>query len=385
MICKQCKKNIPNTEKICPYCGTIQVILRDKNGNIIPADQYPKQPGKNGQGNVDNYDDDDDDDDYVVRHGRKRKINPIVPVAVVGVVALAAVGGSKFVGNKETSPTEVTTLAAAESTEEIEETTTEAKETESQSETETEESTESEEVMTTAALELEDAVNWLATETTGYPDYILPDSNSRYISDEELMYFSAQELRLARNEIFARRGRAFEDVELATYFSNKKWYKATQSAKSFDYDSLNEYEKANVLLLQEMEPSAPTLVWKQKGQEWYGYDQDGNPIQGWIQNKGLYYYLEDDGRMVTGFLQYGDDPVQRGPLVTGEGYFMLADGSLFYGTITPIDSVGEIHMSLDGGIIVTQSELKFMGLEDYVGCSMINFNENGTFEVWGME
>lgn len=165
---------------------------------------------------------------------------------------------------------------------------------------------------------------------------------------------------------------------------NKEWYKATQSAKSFDYDGLNQYEKANVLMIQELEKTARTLVWKQRGDDWYGYDQNGYPIKGWIQNKGIYYYLEDDGRMRTGFLQQGPAE-QNGPLVTGDGYFLLADGSLYYGTIWPLDVDGAISVNLNDGISVTQSELKFMGLEDYVGCSMLSFHEDGTFEIWGMD
>ena len=42
--------------------------------------------------------------------------------------------------------------------------------------------------------------------TSPIRDYILPDSSSRILSDSEVSGLSKEELRLARNEIFARHG-----------------------------------------------------------------------------------------------------------------------------------------------------------------------------------
>lgn len=381
MICKNCKKNISNTEKICPYCGTVQVILRDKNGNVIPMEQYNKGEKKKGQGGIPASEPDEE-------KVNKKKVSPIIPIAVIGAVAAATIGSGLFGGSSESSAKKETTAAVMETEmAEKEETEPETSPVQSEAETETVETkAETEETAkeaTTVALELDEAVNWLKITCAGTPEYLLPESNTRYISEDEVKYFSAYDLRLARNEIFARRGRAFDDVELAAYFMDKPWYKATQSAKSFDYDGLNQYEKANVLMIQELEKNAKSLVWKERGDDWYGYDQDGNPIRGWIQNKGIYYYLEDDGRMRTGFLNQGNKE-QVGPLVTGDGYLLLSDGSLFYGSIWVLDSTGEIS-DIFNDYNVTQSELKFMGLEEYVGCSMVSFKDNGTYEIWGME
>ena len=55
-------------------------------------------------------------------------------------------------------------------------------------------------------------------------DYILPDSSSRILSDSEVSGLSKEELRLARNEIFARHGRKFDDAQLQSYFESKSWY-----------------------------------------------------------------------------------------------------------------------------------------------------------------
>ena len=45
---------------------------------------------------------------------------------------------------------------------------------------------------------------------------------------------SDRELKLARNEIYARRGYMFNDPEMAEYFGRKAWYKPSISAKDFD-------------------------------------------------------------------------------------------------------------------------------------------------------
>jgi hypothetical protein len=56
-------------------------------------------------------------------------------------------------------------------------------------------------------------------------DYILLDSNLREITDADLAELSLAELRIARNEIYARHGRQFQDPLLTEWFSAKDWYK----------------------------------------------------------------------------------------------------------------------------------------------------------------
>lgn len=80
-------------------------------------------------------------------------------------------------------------------------------------------------------------------------NYILSESDSRYYTVEELQVFSHDELRLARNEIYARKGRKFESEDLNQYFSNKSWYSGTLSQEEFNDSLLNEFEKENVGLI----------------------------------------------------------------------------------------------------------------------------------------
>lgn len=75
-------------------------------------------------------------------------------------------------------------------------------------------------------------------------DYILPESNSKYYTIKDLKKLTREEVKLARNEIYARHGRKFVvDKNVKKYFEGKDWYKGTVDEVS---DSeLNKYEIAN--------------------------------------------------------------------------------------------------------------------------------------------
>ena len=77
-------------------------------------------------------------------------------------------------------------------------------------------------------------------------DYILLNSDERYIDKSELSSLGQWQLRLARNEIYARYGYSFEDEELRRYFLNKSWYEEDSSINkdTWSDDCLNEYEKS---------------------------------------------------------------------------------------------------------------------------------------------
>ena len=78
--------------------------------------------------------------------------------------------------------------------------------------------------------------------------FILPDSGSRRLNWDDVSSLSGAQLRVARNEIYARRGRFMKDVQLRTYFSQFSWY------RPYTWDvTLNPVEKANVALIQRAE------------------------------------------------------------------------------------------------------------------------------------
>ncbi len=82
--------------------------------------------------------------------------------------------------------------------------------------------------------------------SSGSGDYMLPGSDSRYISASELSGMSEQELNYALNEIYARHGRRFSSTILQTWFDSKSWYNGTISPSAFDESVLNKYERANI-------------------------------------------------------------------------------------------------------------------------------------------
>lgn len=78
--------------------------------------------------------------------------------------------------------------------------------------------------------------------------YLLPQSDHRLLNAGDIAGLSVEQLRLARNEIFARHGRIFADRELATHFGQFEWYRPTQHEVR-----LSPVEASNVQFLQAAE------------------------------------------------------------------------------------------------------------------------------------
>lgn len=85
-------------------------------------------------------------------------------------------------------------------------------------------------------------------------EFLLPESNSRILEVKELSGMTKAELRIARNEIYARYGWQFESEELADYFEGKAWY---VSGENVDDTILSDVERANIKLISEAEQTAP--------------------------------------------------------------------------------------------------------------------------------
>ena len=87
-------------------------------------------------------------------------------------------------------------------------------------------------------------------------EYFFPDSDSRYLTDEEVAAYSSDQLEMAKNEIYARHGRQFVTQYISDYFNSKSWYQGTIDPDTFDaqQDSIfNEYEMANISKIVEWE------------------------------------------------------------------------------------------------------------------------------------
>ena len=76
-------------------------------------------------------------------------------------------------------------------------------------------------------------------------EYILPESASRLLTEADLENLTQEDLRIARNEIYARHGRKFLDEGLQEYFNGKSWYNGTIEPDDFKEDMLSEIERTN--------------------------------------------------------------------------------------------------------------------------------------------
>lgn len=86
--------------------------------------------------------------------------------------------------------------------------------------------------------------------TKAIAGFVIPDSDRRRLSYDDLTGLSPAQLRIARNEIYARRGRFMKDARLKAYFSRFDWY------QPFTWEpSLTPVERANVALIQTYEES----------------------------------------------------------------------------------------------------------------------------------
>jgi len=80
------------------------------------------------------------------------------------------------------------------------------------------------------------------------PGELLPGSGSRLLTEEDLDDMSKAELFIARNEIFARRGRVFRSPVLRRHFERFPWYRPQEGEIR-----LSPVEIANVRLIREEE------------------------------------------------------------------------------------------------------------------------------------
>lgn len=92
---------------------------------------------------------------------------------------------------------------------------------------------------------------------SNYEEYIIYDSDSRYIDDSDLDVLSKTEVKLARNEIYARHGRGFKTDWIREYFESTNWYEEQYDPDYFDNNIVNsvfnDFEKRNAKYILEYE------------------------------------------------------------------------------------------------------------------------------------
>lgn len=89
--------------------------------------------------------------------------------------------------------------------------------------------------------------------TNESPVYIIPQSSTALLTFDDIQYLSKEQLRLARNEIYARHGRKFEDEQVREYFESQWWYHGIIEPEAFTEEMLSETERVNASFIMTFE------------------------------------------------------------------------------------------------------------------------------------
>jgi hypothetical protein len=79
---------------------------------------------------------------------------------------------------------------------------------------------------------------------------IFPEGSQRYLSYADVEYLSSRDLKIMRNEIFARHGYIFKTSDMIQHFSSQSWYRALNNDVTA---YLSKIEKDNVNFIKQYE------------------------------------------------------------------------------------------------------------------------------------
>lgn len=272
MICKRCKNELPDNSRFCMACGALQPM-------VCPACQSESRPGSRvcsgcGKKLPVTY-------SGVTFYKRKKTPAQIAAMVLLVLGALlvltAAVMFLMGTINEVTEPpaeeeiTEVdnrmdeeefTVIVEEPITKPLKDPETAEKPADEEETTEElPEETPGEEPEETSEEETEEAPEEETEEqpeetkpSVSETEWFFPDSSERILTDADVAGLSKAELQIARNEIYARHGRKFNNPDLQAWFNSCSWYKGTIAPGDFNEQAIfNETELANVYFLKEKE------------------------------------------------------------------------------------------------------------------------------------
>lgn len=245
--CKKCGYELDENDKFCPYCGAkVEELLKDtekckKALNEVQEDKISSNFNmefneKNNKKDIeemstaeamqakfktDKYDSIDDESDFSEYNtgDKKFKILMIIPLIIIFIAGSAIIYMIFHDNNKGKSSNSDNSAASSSSSN--------STNTKSENEKSDEEKNEN------------------------LSKYILPYSDKKPVTKEELKNLSQKQLSLARNEIFARHGYVFGGY-FKSYFSSKSWYKPNPNFKGEAKDlSALERHNIKVIMIQE--------------------------------------------------------------------------------------------------------------------------------------
>lgn len=226
MFCKNCGAQLKDGASFCTHCGA-QIASGGQSGT--GAVQRPVQPAAPRENPS--------------REQSDGKKTPLLILAVILAVLIVVVAGAiaavlVFRGRASEENAAVREIDSDDGEEE--EFDEEAFEEEASAEDNFEE-----QVIDEADLPQEDQMIDMSEEPEEVRRFILPNSDSAYLSLSDLTGLTKEECRIARNELYARHGRLFDDEKLQNYFNGKDWYAGYIEPADFSDSVLNDYEIAN--------------------------------------------------------------------------------------------------------------------------------------------
>lgn len=236
MFCKKCGKQVKDGAVFCTYCGTkIMPVGQSQSG----VEETPKiQPIQYTQPPV--------SVQMPEKHSASSNKSFVIPIVIAAVSILVVVGGIFFVLRSNSKIDEE--LVVEDTAKEYE-----PEQTDTHYDFSFEEADQdmASDINESDISQQEDAESGMAEEEIS--QYVLPNSNSAYLTRSDLYGHTQEECRLARNELYARHGRKFADEGLQEYFNSKDWYMGYIEPSDFNDSVLNDYEIANRDLIVQYE------------------------------------------------------------------------------------------------------------------------------------
>lgn len=106
-----------------------------------------------------------------------------------------------------------------------------------------------------AVLKMDEASTSPATGGGSAPAYRYPFTQTQWLDAANLSGYSKAELRIMRNEIYARYGYSFKSADLRAYFGGQPWYTPQTTDAEAAYKRMTAIERSNVLTIREAEAS----------------------------------------------------------------------------------------------------------------------------------
>lgn len=236
MYCTNCGKQIPDDSKFCEFCGA--AVLPDNDNDetqklsVIEENEHPVSIASSVEEKSSEF---SSGGSNSVRNGfhlvlskiaifmKRKKKELLIAAVAAAVVVCGVIVVRKVFGRRSSDVAEASIESAVET----------------------------EKATASASIPVVKATPRPTPYPTSKPevsssDYILPDSSDSYISDKDLEKLTDDQITLARNEIYARHGRKFNDQTLQNYFNSKSWYHGTIDPDAFDDSVFNQYERANI-------------------------------------------------------------------------------------------------------------------------------------------